>query len=150
MDVTLDRILAGNRPGTHMLDLNSKLMQYLLGKACEYDFGGLVATLRAPEFAEGALLGAMLRWQGPQGKRMRQEFVAIQISDGIATMNPPTATQWLLNPADSSAHSPGEDASKSLFLKAEKMANHRLAGASNRYLIPENLDWAAAGWTQLI
>ncbi|WP_134587481.1 DEAD/DEAH box helicase, partial [Pseudomonas aeruginosa] len=36
MDVTLDRMLAANRPDTHMLDLNSKLMQYLLGKACEY------------------------------------------------------------------------------------------------------------------
>ncbi|MDU5674375.1 MAG: helicase-related protein, partial [Pseudomonas aeruginosa] len=59
MDVTLDRMLAANRPDTHMLDLNSKLMQYLLGKACEYDFGGLAAMLKAPELEEGALLGAM-------------------------------------------------------------------------------------------
>ncbi|MFG8397976.1 helicase-related protein [Pseudomonas aeruginosa] len=87
MDVTLDRMLAANRPDTHMLDLNSKLMQYLLGKACEYDFGGLAAMLKAPELEEGALLGAMLRWQGPQGKRMRQEFVAIQVNDGKAKLN---------------------------------------------------------------
>ncbi|OWJ14229.1 helicase [Pseudomonas aeruginosa] len=60
MDVTLDRMLAANRPDTHMLDLNSKLMQYLLGKACEYEFGGLAAMLKAPELEEGALLGAML------------------------------------------------------------------------------------------
>ena len=33
LDVTLDRMLAANRPDIHMLDLNSKLMQYLLGKA---------------------------------------------------------------------------------------------------------------------
>lgn len=150
MDVTLDRILAANRPGTHMLDLNSKLMQYLLGKACEYDFGGMAATIKAPELGDGAMLGAMLRWQGPQGKRMRQEFVAIQITDGRATMNPPTATKWLLTPAESSTHTPEEDVSKSLFLTAEEIANNRLAGASNRYLIPENLDWAAAGWAQLV
>lgn len=69
MDVTLDRMLAVNRPDTHMLDLNPNLMQCLLGKACEYDFGGLAAMLKAPELGEGALLGAMLRWQGLQGKR---------------------------------------------------------------------------------
>ncbi|EPK5307050.1 helicase-related protein, partial [Pseudomonas aeruginosa] len=106
MDVTLDRMLAANRPDTHMLDLNSKLMQYLLGKACEYNFGGLAAMLKAPELEEGALLGAMLRWQGPQGKRMRQEFVAIQVNDGKAKLNPAKASQWLLTPAEHSPQSP--------------------------------------------
>lgn len=89
MDVTLDRMLAANRTDTHMLDLNSKLMQYLLNKACEYDFGGLTAMLETPEPGEGALLGAMLRWQGPQGKRMRQEFVVIQVNEGKAKLNLP-------------------------------------------------------------
>ncbi|HFH3552461.1 DEAD/DEAH box helicase [Pseudomonas aeruginosa] len=149
MDVTLDRMLAANRPDTHMLDLNSKLMQYLLGKACEYDFGGLAAMLKAPELEEGALLGAMLRWQGPQGKRMRQEFVAIQVNDGKAKLNPAKASQWLLTPAEHSPQSPDTDTSKLLFKVAEEMANQRLANASNRYLIPENLDWASAGWTHI-
>ncbi|MFV3329924.1 DEAD/DEAH box helicase [Pseudomonas sp. NY15437] len=148
MDVTLDRMLAANRPDTHMLDLNSKLMQYLLSKACEYDFGGLAAMLQAPELEEGALLGAMLRWQGPQGKRMRQEFVAIQVNDGQAKLNPAKVSQWLLTPAKHSSLSPDAEASKLLFKTAEEMASQRLADASNRYLIPENLDWAAAGWTQ--
>ncbi|EPX9589320.1 TPA: DEAD/DEAH box helicase [Pseudomonas aeruginosa] len=149
MDVTLDRMLAANRPDTHMLDLNSKLMQYLLGKACEYDFGGLAAILKAPELEEGALLGAMLRWQGPQGKRMRQEFVAIQVNDGKAKLNPAKASQWLLTPAEHSPQSPDTDTSKLLFKVAEEMANQRLANTSNRYLIPENLDWASAGWTHI-
>ncbi|MFK0860641.1 helicase-related protein [Pseudomonas aeruginosa] len=148
MDVTLDRMLAANRPDTHMLDLNSKLMQYLLGKACEYEFGGLAAMLKAPELEEGALLGAMLHWQGPQGKRMRQEFVTIQVNDGKAKLNPAKASQWLLAPAEHSPHNPDPESSKGLFKVAEEMANQRLADASNRYLIPENLDWAAAGWTQ--
>lgn len=148
MDVTLDRMLAANRPDTHMLDLNSKLMQYLLNKACEYDFGGLTAMLETPELGEGALLGAMLRWQGPQGKRMRQEFVAIQVNDGKAKLNPAKASQWLLTPAGHSTQSSDTETSKLLFKTAEEIANQRLADASNRYLIPENLDWAAAGWTQ--
>jgi hypothetical protein len=140
-------MLASNRPDTHMLDLNSKLMQYLLGKACEYDFGGLAAMLQAPELGGGALLGAMLRWQGPQGKRMRQEFVAIQVNDGKAKLNHAKVSQWLMRPAEYSVLSPDGQASKILFKAAEEMANQRLADASNRYLIPENLDWAAAGWT---
>lgn len=44
--------------------------------------------------------------------------------------------------------SPDADASKLLFKAAEEVANHRLADAGNRYLIPENLDWAAACWTR--
>ena len=148
MDVTLDRMLAANRPDTQMLDLNSKLMQYLLSKACEHDFGGLAAMLKEPEFGDGALLGAMLRWQGPQGKRMRQEFVAIQVNDGKAKLNPAKASQWLLTPAEHSTLSPDTEASRLLFKVAEDMANQRLADASNHYLIPENLEWAAAGWTQ--
>lgn len=39
-EVTLDRILAVNRPNTHMLDLDSFLMQYLLRQAKSYDFMG--------------------------------------------------------------------------------------------------------------
>jgi len=148
MDVTLDRMLAANRPDTHMLDLTSKLMQYLLGKACEYDFGGLTATLKTSGIGEGALLGAILRWQAPQGKRMRQEFVTIQVNDGKARLNPAEASQWLLVPADHSVLPPDGQASKLLFTAAEKIASQRLADASNHYLIPENLDWAAAGWTQ--
>lgn len=148
MDVTLDRMLAANRSDTHMLDLNSKLMQFLLDKACEYDFGGLAAMIKSPELGDGAVLGAMLRWQGPQGKRMRQEFVAIQVNDGRASLNPSKASQWLLTPAEHSAMIPNSPTSKSLFVAAEAMASKRLADASNRYLIPENLDWIAAGWTQ--
>jgi len=148
MEVTLDRMLAANRPDTHMLDLNSKLMQYLLGKACEYDFGGLAAMIKAPELGEGALLGAMLRWQGPQGKRMRQEFVTIQVNDGKAKLNSTSASYWLLRPAEQSSFNPDSASSKLLFKAAEEIASQRLAHNSNCYLIPECLDWTAAGWTR--
>ncbi len=41
MDVTVDRELAARSPEIEMLDLTSQLMQYLLAKACLYDFDGL-------------------------------------------------------------------------------------------------------------
>jgi len=148
MDVTLDRLLAANRPGTHMLDLNSNLMQYLLNKACEYDFGGLTGMLKTPDFGDGALLGAMLRWQSPQGKRMRQEFVTIQVNGTAARLNPAKASNWLIAPATPSNQVADSQSSKLLFEVAEEIANRRLADASNSYLIPENLNWAAGGWTR--
>lgn len=147
MDVTLDRLLAANRPDTHMLDLNSQLMQYLLRKAREYDFGGLAAVLKAPELGKGALIGAMLRWQSPQGKRMRQEFVAIQVGGVQAQLNDQVVSQWLLEPAKSTALEPTMEQNKHLFTCAEAVANTRLASASNRYLLPANLNWVCAGWT---
>jgi hypothetical protein len=36
---------------------------------------------------------------------------------------------------------------KALFACAESVVNQRLASVSNRYLIPESLQWASAGWT---
>ncbi|MFU0496675.1 hypothetical protein ACMZYR_15165, partial [Pseudomonas syringae pv. actinidiae] len=84
----------------------------------------------------------------PNTKFLTVSFVAIQIKDGKATLNPAKASQWLLTPAEHSALSTDGETSKMLFKAAEEMANQRLADASNRYLIPENLDWAAAGWTQ--
>lgn len=147
MDATLDRELAAHRPGTHMLDLNSPFMQYLLRKARDYDFGGLAAVLQEDELGEGALFGAMLRWQGLQGKRMRQEFVTIQVNGQRAQLNPPAIGQWLLQPAQSGDMKPTPEQCKALFACAESVVNQRLASVSNRYLIPENLQWVSAGWT---
>lgn len=146
MDCTLDREVAAYRPDTHMLDLNSQFMQYLLSKARDYDFGGLAAVVQGNELGEGALVGAMLRWQGLQGKRMRQEFVIIQISEQRAQLNIPATGQWLLQPAQSADLKPTPEQCKALFACAESVVNQRLASVSNRYLSPENLQWASAGW----
>lgn len=147
MDATLDRDMAAHRPDTHMLDLNSPFMQYLLNKARDYDFGGLAAVVQGSELGEGALFGAMLRWQGLQGKRMRQEFVTIQINEGRAQLNTAAIGQWLLQPAQAAELNPTPEHCKALFAYAESAINQRLASVSNRYLIPENLQWTSAGWT---
>jgi hypothetical protein len=147
LDATLDRQLAAHRPGIHMLDLNSPLMQYFLRKARDYDFGGLAAVVQGNALGEGALFGAMLRWQGLQGKRMRQEFVTIQINEGRTQLNTAAIGQWLLQPAQAAELNPTPEHCKALFAYAESAVNQRLASVSNRYLIPENLQWASAGWT---
>lgn len=149
MDVTVDRELAARRPEIQMLDLTSQLMQYLLAKACLYDFDGLAGSVCSPSLGreDGALLGAMLRWQGPQGNRVRQEFVTILAGQGEIKVNSPEASNWLMTPARFSAQTTSAPLSKALFNAADEVANKRLAELSNQFLIPENLDWAGAAWT---
>lgn len=65
-EVTLDRQLAAHRPGTHMLDLDSFLMQYLLDKAKAYDFMGLTAVLQSDSIKGQAIFTGLLRWQNNQ------------------------------------------------------------------------------------
>lgn len=149
MDVTVDRALAARRPDTRMLDLTSSLMQYLLAKACLYDFGGLVGSVCAPSLGEGsgALFGAMLRWQGPQGNRVRQEFVTILTGHEGTKVNSGVVSGWLMQPAHFSAQMASVDSSRALYDAANKVAIQRLSELSNHYLIPESLDWAGAAWT---
>jgi hypothetical protein len=112
-------------------------------------FKGLLVMLvvQGDELGEGALFGAMLRWQGLQGKRMRQEFVTIQVNEGGAQLNTEAIGQWLLQPAQPAELKPMSEHCKALFADAESVVNQRLANVSNRYIIPENLQWASAGWT---
>ncbi len=140
MDVTVDRALAARRPDTRMLDLTSSLMQYLLAKACLYDFGGLVGSVCAPSLGEGsgALFGAMLRWQGPQGNRVRQEFVTILAGQEGTKVNSGVVSGWLMQPARFSAQMASVDSSRALYDAANKVAIQRLSELSNQYLIPES------------
>ena len=77
---------------------------------------------------------------------MRQEFVTIQVREGRGLLNTGAISQWLLQPAQSAELKPALEMNKILFACAEKAISQRLASVSNRYLIPENLQWASAGW----
>ena len=146
LDVTVHRELAASRPGVQLLDLNSPLMKYLLREALSYDFGGHVAAFQHPGLGTGAMFGAMLRWQSLQGKRMRQEFVMSHVEEGLVLLNPATVNRWLLEPATGLALQSTPEHSKALFACAENAINQRLESVTSRYLMPESLQWAAAGW----
>ena len=98
-EVTLDRILAVNRPNTHMLDLDSFMMQYLLQQAKSHDFGGLSAVIRGSPPDTAAVLTSLLRWQSDQGQRRRQEYTAFSVGDGgEVQVNPAAFGEWLKQP----------------------------------------------------
>lgn len=145
LQVTLDRVWAANRPGIHMLDLDSPLVKRLLIMAKSHEFGGKVASLTG--LSGTALLTAILRWQNDQGRRMRQEFAALLIHpDGRVDSNPRSVSDWLLQSATNGHALPDKAATKILMDAAEVANNRRLAQVSNRDLHPENRQWISGGW----
>lgn len=142
--VTFDRTWAADRSDIHMLDMRSPLVQILLGQAKRSDFGGRVAAIRC----EGtSVITAFLRWQNNHARRMRQEFVAIQISDdGWTVTNPDAFSQWLLHPATTTDAVPDKSRASTRFQAAESAAEARLAALADMTLQPENCQWIAAAW----
>lgn len=146
-EVTLDRTLATNRPATHMLDLDSSLMQYLINKAKSYDFMGISAVIKSEALEGAAILTSLLRWQNDQGRRMRQEFTAYAVTpNGQVTTNPQTFSEWLKQPTQTGDIISDRRQNESWFSATEKAADQRLAEVSNQYLHPENIQWVSGAW----
>lgn len=148
-EVTLDRQLAARRPGTHMLDLDSFLMQHLLEKAKAYDFMGHTAVLKSDSIKGQAVFTGLLRWQNDQGNRLRQEYTAYQVlNNGKIVTNPPAFSNWLKQPALTGQVTTDKMLNQELLQKAELAAEKRLGEVSNQYLQPENNQWVTAGWIE--
>ena len=146
-DVTLERHLAAHRPGTHMLDLDSFLMQYLLQTAKAYEFMGLTAVLNSAELKGSSIFTGLLRWQNDQGNRLRQEFTVYQVfSNGSVITNPPVFSDWLKQTALTGQVTTDKARNQDTLSKAEQAADKRLAAVSNQYLQPENQQWLTAAW----
>jgi ERCC4-related helicase len=147
--VTLDRQLAAQRPGTHVLDLDSFIMQYLLGKAKAYDFMGQTAVLNPDSIKGQAIFTGLLRWQNDQGNRLRQEYTTYQIlTNGKVVTNPPAFSDWLTQPAATGQATTDRTLNQEHLQKAERAVNKRLAEVSNQYLQPENNQWVTAAWLE--
>jgi ERCC4-related helicase len=148
-EVTLDRQLAVQRPHTHMLDLDSFLMQYLLQKAKAYDFAGQTAVIKTDGIKGPAIFTGILRWQNDQGNRLRQEFTVYRLmNNGKVETNPQVFGDWLKQSAATGQVSADKERNPELLKKAEQAADIRLAEVSNQYLQPENHQWVTAAWIE--
>ncbi len=146
-EVTLDRQLAAHRTNTHMLDLDSFLMQYMLHKAKAYDFAGQTAVIKTDTIKGLAVFTSILRWQNDQGNRLRQEFTVYQLrGNGKVETNPQAFGEWLKQTAVTGQVSIDKEHNTDLLKKAEQAADKRLAQVSNQYLQPENHQWVTAAW----
>ena len=146
-EVTLDRELVVNRPNTHMLDLDSFLMQFLLKKAKSYDFMGLSAVIKDQPLGQGALLTSLLRWQNDQGNRMRQEYTAYFVkSNGDVQTNPEAFGSWLKTKGFTGSLDSVSSENQVMFKQADLAADSRLEEVSNLNLHPENNQWISGAW----
>jgi hypothetical protein len=94
-----------------------------------------------------AVLTAVLRWQNDQGRRMRQEFTALQVrKDGSVETNPEAFVGWLLSPASDGAHVPDRAVTQPCLDAAGSATEARLAEVSNADLHPESRQWVSGGW----
>ena len=147
-EVTLDRLLAANRPGTHTLDLDSFLMRHLIDKAKSYEFMGSTAVIQNGHRVRTAYLTSILRWQNDQGMRRRQEYTIFAISEtGKVTINPEHFSEWLKHPASTGSLTTDREQNKKWLATTEEAANERLAEVSNLKLHPENNQWISGAWT---
>ena len=146
-EVTFDRILATHRPNTHMLDLDSFLMKYLINHAKSYEFGGLAAVVNSANLKPGALVAGLLRWQNDQGRRMRQEYAVYHVTTtGKSALNPTALSEWLKSPARCGDVSMDKKTNENWFNSAKTAADGRLGAISNKYLHPQNIQWVAGAW----
>lgn len=146
-EVTLFRNLVVSRPNTHMMDLDSFLMQYLLKKAKDYDFLGQSAVVECNSLKGGALLTSILRWQNDQGNRVRQEFTAYWVKmSGKVQLNPDEFSKWLKKEGVNGTLLLRREENLAKFKLAELAADERLKNVSNIHLHPENNQWVSAAW----
>jgi ERCC4-related helicase len=140
--VTLERIFAKDDK-TELLEADSKLMQYLMFKARDTEFGGRVAVIDT--FKATALVHALLRWQNERGTLQHPEFISIAVhTDGRSEVNPIEAAAWLLEPQKPSSRAAWKAVGESDTAKTA-IENH-LRTLSNNDLIPSAWYVINAAW----
>jgi SNF2 family DNA or RNA helicase len=146
-EVTINRRLHSRRKGTHMLDLDSFLMKYMLAVAKEYSFMGLSAVVDSSTLALSAVLTSILRWQNDQGEKLRQEYTVFGISkNGDIVANPESFSEWLKHPAIPGEIDDNRQSNQTWFDAGELAANERLGIVSNRHLHPQGNQWISGAW----
>lgn len=143
--VTYSRSTAQDVSDAVLIDLDHPLCIALLGLARSYDFEGLTARIC---FEGGSnLVTGMLRWQNDRGRRIRQEYIAVDIDElGTTKINPPGFSEWLLSPATTSTFEITNQTNSNAVVAANNAMDSLLATRSNRNLHPENREWITAAW----
>jgi superfamily II DNA or RNA helicase len=140
--VTLEREFA--RDGkAELLDADSNLMQFLMFKARDTDFGGRVAVVDT--YNASSLVHAVLRWQNERGVLMRQEFISVSVHpDGHTEINPTVAAQWLMETQVPSARAAWK--APELHEAARLAIENHLRAGSNFDLMPSAWYVINAAW----
>ncbi|KAB7764939.1 helicase-related protein [Xanthomonas sp. LMG 12462] len=141
--VTFDREV-GREEQIILLDMDNRLIRWLLAVACDYDFEGLTAAIVLK--GAGHVMTSILRWQDERGNRMRQEFVVVSLTAKRFELNPGWFSEWLLVPARAITLSENSVDREIARTRIDDALDGVLAERSSRNLHPESREWLSATW----
>ncbi len=142
LDVTVDRDVAANRSNTHMLDLSSPIMQYLVNVALDYDTGGVCCAISNRDYSWINFLTAnILKWQDLQGNVIRKQFCIYTFSPKAEYVNPPKILDMFLNklPEFNEVVPIQSKKANELLSKADDALQKFMAEKSSNFMLPNDL-----------
>lgn len=143
--VTFDREWGYPRTDVMVLDMDSPLVSHLRALATSEDFAGLCAQVAGLQ-GDGLVVG-IARWQNPDGVRLRQEFIALQLfTHGRHIANSEAFSDWLLVPAADGARRHDRDQAAVLGDMALELIDRRLRDVTTAHVQPESRQLIASGW----
>ncbi|RDI98941.1 ATP-dependent helicase [Dyella solisilvae] len=139
--VAFDRTFAPEGVRFERLDMDHRLVKYLLARSLDYDFEGLTAPIALGEHA-GALGLSILHWQDERGRRMRSELTALhQVGGADIQLNPRELSEFLLEPQENAPSGAVQSVSGDFVQAAETRIDRLLAERSTGALLPEGYGW---------
>jgi superfamily II DNA or RNA helicase len=143
--ISFDRMISARRPELLHMNVDSWLLQYLLARATEYDFGG-VTTLSAGLRVKAVIAG-VARWHSERGRRVRQELAVVDVGETGAHLNAGWVSEWLLEARElADGDTPGTEDAKNVFAAANLCVERMLARRSSGSMLPDQPQWVAAAW----
>lgn len=150
LDVTVDRVVSKNRPNTHMLDMSSEIMIYMIEKAKSYNFLGMTSRVKTTEsLSFDFLISSILKWQNSYGVVIKKQFcIYTNDKNKNQKINRKETLDLFLNPFEETNEILAKNIEriKPEFQIAEAAINDFMREQSTRYLLPNDLSWSTAAF----
>lgn len=143
LEATISRELARDRKNTHMLDLNSPIMQYFIAQAQAYDFNGMSINSHYDDQDIQGIFVALLKWQNLKGYIAKKQL-CICFTGENEQLNPKHALDILLSKNYYSDNMPRlspetRQQCKTQLKTAEVKFDRFIASNANQFLNPNSV-----------
>ena len=150
--ITFDRAAWEADRSLEMMDMRSRLFSYLLERAKDRAFAGLVAGVRG--LPARALATVWAGWADEQGRRLREELIPVLVDEGGgARIDPEAFGTWLAGGGVGDDGDDGEacpppprEEREAMLTRIYEEADARAGSVAGRGLFPENVELLSAAW----
>ena len=141
-----DRFLAARRDQVIHVDMDCRLLRYMIDKAQAPAFRGQVSMVG--ELESDAVCACIARWINTRGRRARMELLVLSAEGGGVSTNPDWVESWLLKPQSGTSFAlPSPSDARSNFSQVEKEAERFVVQRGSRHLLPDQPEWVSAAFT---